>query len=50
MNADVTKMEGQTEAELVKVLASRRQYEYLNAKLASIEAMGNNPNLKIFGN
>lgn len=50
MNADVTKMEGQTEAELAKVLASRRQFEYLNAKLDSILAMGNNPNLKIFGN
>lgn len=50
MNAEVTKLEGQTEAELAKVLANRRQYELLNAKLEAISAMGDNENLKIFGN
>jgi len=42
MNAEVTKLEGTTEAELVKVLANRRQYEYLNAKLEAISCMGDN--------
>jgi len=50
MNAEVIKLEGNAEAELVKVLASRRQYEYLNAKLDTLGAMGSNKNLKIFGN
>jgi hypothetical protein len=50
MNAEVLKIEGNTEKELAAVLASRRQYEYLNSKLDALAAMGNNPNLKIFGN
>ena len=50
MNAEVTRMEGQTEAELAKVLANRRQYEYMNAKLEAFKAIGENSNLKIFGN
>jgi len=50
MNAEVTKLEGNTEKDLAVVLASRRTYEYLNAKLDAIVSMGNNPNLKIFGN
>lgn len=50
MNAEVTKLEGQTEAELAKVLENRRKYEYMNAKLEAFKAIGNNKNLKIFGN
>lgn len=50
MNAEVTKLEGNVEAELAKVLASRRQYEYLNSKLEILKTLSNNPNLKVFGN
>ncbi len=44
------KVEGEAEGQLQKVLGSRRKYEYLNMKLGVIEAIGNNPNIKIFGN
>lgn len=49
-NAEATKIEGQAEAELTKVLGLRRLYEYLNSKLEVIKSMGKNANLKIFGN
>lgn len=37
------------EAQITKVMASRRKYEHLSAKLKVIEAFRSNPNLKIFG-
>ncbi len=49
MNAQCVKVEGTAEGELSKVLSLRRLYEYLNAKLAVIIALGTNPNAKIFG-
>lgn len=48
--ADVIKIEGTAEGELAKVLAQRRLYEYLLAKLDVIKGMGSNKHLKIFGN
>lgn len=49
-NAEVLKVEGKTEQELAKVLQSRRQFEYLNAKLDTVAAMSGNAKVKIFGN
>lgn len=49
-NAESIKIEGSAEGELTKVLGLRRLYEFLNAKLEVIKAMGKNPNLKIYGN
>ncbi|CDW78952.1 UNKNOWN [Stylonychia lemnae] len=49
-NSDAIKIEGQAEGELSKVLGLRRLYEYLNKKLDIVKQMGQNPNLKIFGN
>lgn len=48
-NAECIRVEGQAEGELSKVLGLRRLYEYLNAKLSVVTALGNNPNAKIFG-
>lgn len=48
-NAEVTKIEGTAEAELSKVLASRRLYEFLNKKLNVIKSLALNSQLKIFG-
>ena len=48
-NAETIKIEGNAEAELKPVLASRRLYEYLNHKLDVIKALGGNPNFRIFG-
>ena len=49
MNAEVTRIEGETENQLQKVLANRRLYEFLNAKLIAMESLADNPNVKIFG-
>ncbi len=49
-NAESLKIEGEAEGQLTKVLGSRRKFEYLNKKLEVIEAIGKNPNIKIFGN
>lgn len=40
---------GQGEQQISKVIASRRKYEHLNAKLDVIKSFKNNPNLRIFG-
>jgi hypothetical protein len=47
--AEVTKIEGNSEAELKAVLSLRRLYDYMNSKLRIVTAMGSNSNLKIFG-
>ena len=49
-NAESIKIEGTAEGELAKVLGLRRLFEFLNAKLEVIKAIGKNPNLKIYGN
>ncbi len=49
-NSEAIRIQGTTEGELAKVLASRRQYEFLNKKLDVVKAIGQNPNIKIFGN
>ena len=43
-------MQGNAEKEIAPVLENKRKYEYLHAKLDAIESMGENANLKIFGN
>lgn len=40
---------GTGESQISKVMASRRKYEHLDAKLNVIKAFKSNPNLKIFG-
>lgn len=40
---------GTGEASIAKVMASRRKYEHLDAKLDVIRSFKNNSNLKIFG-
>ncbi len=49
-NSEKIKVEGNAEGELQKVLQSRRQFEYQTKKLDVVEAIGKNPNIKIFGN
>jgi hypothetical protein len=49
-NAQAIKITGTAEGELQKVLSLRRLFEFLNAKLEVISALGRNPNLKIYGN
>eukprot|EP00347_Sterkiella_histriomuscorum_P018054 403346966 len=49
-NAEAIKIEGIAEGELQKVLSLRRLYEYLNKKLDVVRQIGQNPNLKIYGN
>ena len=48
-NADITQIEGQAEKELQPVLAQRRLFQYLNAKLDVIRSLAVNNNFKIFG-
>jgi hypothetical protein len=50
MKAEQIQEEAKVEAEIAKVLSSRRKYEYLTEKLKVIQNLGNNPNVKIFGN
>ena len=50
IKADTIETIGNGEAAISKVMASRRKYEHLNAKLDVIKAFKTNKNLKIFGN
>ena len=49
-NVESLNTEGSGEAEIAKVLASRRLYEYLTNKLNVVKAIAENKNFKIFGN
>ena len=50
MKAEQIQEEAKVEVEIAKVLTSRRKYEYLGKKLEVIRSLGQNPNIKIFGN
>ena len=50
MKSDTIDTIGNGETAIAKVMASRRKYEHLNAKLDVIKAFKGNKNLKIFGN
>ena len=49
VKAQTTEIIGAGEAQIAKVMASKRKYEHLNKKLEVIEEFKNNKNLKIFG-
>ena len=50
LKADTISTIGQGEGQIQKVMASRRKYEHLNAKMEVLDSFKNNKNLKIFGN
>jgi hypothetical protein len=50
LKADTVDVIGQGEGQIAKVMAARRKYEHLNAKLKVIESFKDNANLKVFGN
>ena len=49
VKAKTVETQGSGESQIGKVMAARRKYEHLAAKLQTIEAFQSNPNLKIFG-
>lgn len=49
MVAKTTEVQGNGEKQVATVMASRRKFLQLDAKLKVIEAFETNPNLKIFG-
>lgn len=49
IKAQTTEVIGAGEAQIAKVMASKRKYEHLNKKLEVIEGFKDNKNLKIFG-
>ena len=49
LNAKTTEITGKGEANIAKVMASRRKYEHLEQKLKAVNGFKNNKNVKVFG-